>query len=120
MHPLDLTPMSPPPLISQVTGNPIPDYFIHSDSINFRDNFGRSILLRGINLSGSAKQPIGQPGSKLEGFWENAKSGELSFVGRVLDLEDGNVDQHLGRLKGWGFNCIRYVVNWESIEHDGP
>lgn len=112
--------MPPPLLVSPVTGDPIPEFYIHSDSINFRDNFGRSILLRGINLSASAKQPINQPGSKLEGFWENAKSGEMSFVGRVLDLEDGKVDQHLERLKGWGFNCLRYIVNWESIEHAGP
>lgn len=112
--------MPAPPLISPVTGNTVPPYYLHSDSPNFRDVHGRTILLRGVNLSASAKQPINQPGSKLEGFWENAKSGEMSFVGRVLNLEDGKVDEHLERLKGWGFNCLRYVINWESIEHAGP
>lgn len=109
-----------PPLLSPTTGLPVPSYFIHASSAHFRDTHGRTLLLRGINLSSSAKTPVGQPGSQLEGFWENAKEGTMSFVGRVLDLENGVADVHLARLKSWGFNCLRYVVTWESIEHAGP
>ncbi len=105
---------------SPTTGNTVPPYYIHSSSSHFRDTAGRNLLLRGINLSSSAKTPVGQPGSKLDGFWENGKEGTMSFVGRVLDLTNGKADQHLERLRNWGFNCLRYVITWESIEHAGP
>ncbi|KAM0754061.1 glycoside hydrolase [Meredithblackwellia eburnea MCA 4105] len=105
---------------SPVTGNPVPEYYIHADSRHFRDTSGRTVLLRGINLASSAKTPKGQPGQQLAGFWQHAKDGQLSFVGRVLDIEDGSADIHLQRLRSWGFNCLRYVTTWESIEHQGP
>ena len=107
---------------SPVTGDDISGItnYLHSSSAHFRDQAGRTVLLRGINLSASAKTPVGQPGQKLDGFWETAKSGEMSFVGRVLDLENGVADEHLARLQSWGFNCLRYVITWESIEHKGP
>ncbi|GAA5878314.1 hypothetical protein JCM16303_002729 [Sporobolomyces ruberrimus] len=110
--------MGPPPTRSPVTGNPVSDKFVHSNSAHFRLNDGRTILLRGINLAASAKTPVGQPGAKIEGFWDGAKNGELNFVGRVLELDQA--DQHLERLKSWGFNCLRFVTTWESIEHKGP
>jgi len=110
--------MGPPPTHSPVTGEPVPPHFVHSSEAHFRLNDGRTILLRGINLAASAKTPRGQPGAKLEGFWEGAKSGKLDFTGRVLELDQA--DQHLERLKCWGFNCLRFVTTWESIEHAGP
>lgn len=112
-----------PPIISPVTGSTVPSYYIHSSSRNFQETTGRTLILRGINLSSSAKSPQGQPGSQLEGFWERGRDGQMSFVNRVLDLDedDGRMaDVHLSRLRSWGFNCLRYVVNWESIEHAGP
>lgn len=100
---------------------------MHSDSTTgfFRDSHGRCIFLRGINLSSSAKTPQGQPGHQLDGFWEGAESGDVSFVNRVLDLDldpkhEASADAHLTRLRSWGFNTLRYVVTWESIEHRGP
>lgn len=84
--------MSPPRTRSPVTGNAVPDHYIHSDTAYFRDVHGRSLLLRGINFSGSAKAPVGQPSQKLEGFWEAGESGDLTFVGRPLDLDDGSAD----------------------------
>ncbi|GAA5965791.1 hypothetical protein JCM21900_004991 [Sporobolomyces salmonicolor] len=110
--------MPPPPSDSPVTGNPVPPHYVHSSDAHFRLTDGRTILLRGINLSASAKTPQGQPGAKLEGFWEHAKTGDLNFAGRVLELDQAN--EHLERLKSWGFNCLRFVTTWESIEHAGP
>lgn len=127
--------MAPPAVVSPVTGESIASqaHYIHSDDSTgfFRDIHGRTLLLRGINLASNAKTPQGQPGWKLQGFWEGAESGEVSFVNRVLDLditigdgddddEEHSVDEHLRRLKSWGFNTIRYITTWESIEHKGP
>lgn len=113
--------MPPPPQVSPVTGKPIPSDWIHADTAHFRDTSGRVVLLRGVNLSGSVKAPIGAFGHKLERFWEDAEEeGKLSWKNQPLNLQDGSADVHLARLRGWGFNCLRYVFTWESIEHDGP
>ena len=112
--------MPPVPKVSPATGDTLPDYYIHTTAGNFVDNSGRVLLLRGVNLSGSDKQPIGWPSYKLDGFWESGENGGESFVGRPLNLEDGSADVHLARLRGWGFNMIRYVFTWDALEHQGP
>ncbi|EGG12689.1 family 5 glycoside hydrolase [Melampsora larici-populina 98AG31] len=125
--------MPPPSRISTLTGNPVPDYFIHSNTRHFRDTLGRTLILRGVNLCSSAKVPKGHPHHLLDDFWENStgslyrqplqtdeKLTGISYVGQNLDLEDGSADIHLIRLKQWGFNVIRFVTVWEALEHRGP
>ncbi|KAF9557073.1 hypothetical protein EC968_007806 [Mortierella alpina] len=49
---------------------------------------------------------------------DHAHTERISFVGRPFELDEA--DEHLARLRHWGFRMIRWVVTWEAIEHQGP
>jgi hypothetical protein len=87
------------------------------DGIWFKDEDGRSLLLRGANLGGSTKVPYTPDGAtyQTEGFFNGR---DVSFVGRPFPLEEA--DEHLSRLKAWGFTFLRFLITWEAIEHFGP
>ncbi|KAG8928485.1 hypothetical protein FRC02_006854 [Tulasnella sp. 418] len=106
------------PSVSPATGQPTPPYYIHTLGNHFVDVKGRVLLLRGVNLSGDTKAPVGAASHILDGFWDTAEKGKENFVGRPLRLEDADI--HFSRLKGWGFTMLRYVVPWEALEHEGP
>lgn len=108
------------PSSSPATGAPVPPHYIHVGHGSFLDSTGRVLILRGVNLSGSSKAPVDRPSYQLEGFWDTAENGGESFVNQPLNLDDGSADIHLARLRGWGFNVIRYCVTWEALEHAGP
>lgn len=90
---------------------------LHIDKEWFKDEFNRTVILRGVNLGASAKVPL-VPNEGTNYPTDFSKHKEISFIGRPFPLEEA--DQHFSRLKSWGFNLIRHVITWEGIEHKGP
>lgn len=74
---------------------------LHVEGRFIKDEYGRTVLLRGINAGNQAKKPPHLP-------WEGAAFGEAAFqeeLGRYYDFP-----------ANWGMNCIRLTVFWEAIE----
>ncbi|KAJ1464681.1 hypothetical protein T484DRAFT_1868206, partial [Baffinella frigidus] len=91
------------------------------------------VILRGVNLAGSSKLPVGTSTHEREGFIEQVSHGNISFVGwpfvrisqggRTLPLvTHGNIsfvgrpfaladaDEHFKRLRAWGLTFVRFLV----------
>lgn len=90
---------------------------LHIDKDWFVDEHGRRTLLRGVNFTASSKIPVTPNGAThIKNDFRNHK--EVSFVGHPVSLQES--EEHFTRLKHWGFNCLRFLITWEAIEHAGP
>jgi hypothetical protein len=90
---------------------------IQTDGPWFKDELGRTLILRGINLGGSSKVPANPDGAThLQPHFFDHRNP--SFVGRPFPLSQA--DEHFSRLKHWGFRFLRFLVTWEAVEHAGP
>jgi hypothetical protein len=90
---------------------------LNIDGTAFRDSSGRHVLLRGVNLGGDTKLPV-EPDGHTYLPSDFADHRTVSFVGRPAPLDE--LDAHLARIAGWGFNCLRLLTTWEAVEHAGP
>ena len=87
------------------------------EGTRFRDQNGRHIILRGVNLGGDCKVPTTPDGHTYHRT-DFSDHRTVSFVGRPFALAEA--DTHFARLKRWGFNCLRLLTTWEAVEHAGP
>ncbi|MBO6635914.1 MAG: cellulase family glycosylhydrolase, partial [Parvibaculum sp.] len=90
---------------------------IEIDGEWFRDTEGRRRILRGVNLGGDCKVPY-TPNGHTNIPTDFSDHRTVSFVGRPFPLAEA--EEHFGRLKAWGFNCLRLLTTWEAVEHEGP
>lgn len=90
---------------------------IQINGSQFIDEYGRTLMLRGVNLGGSSKLPFSPNGATYirDHFFDHRN---VSFVGRPFPIEEA--EEHFSRLKEWGLTFLRFLVTWEAIEHAGP
>lgn len=81
----------------------------------FRDDQGREVHLRGINVDAGGKNPPNLNSHLSEDFYEG---DTVSFVNRPFPLEEAPL--HFARLRNWGYTTIRWIFTWEALEHAGP
>ncbi|KKA28878.1 hypothetical protein TD95_000273 [Thielaviopsis punctulata] len=95
----------------------MPQFRLTIENGQFRDGYGRQVVLRGINCAGDAKLPSSpnQTSYDATDFFDGDK---VNFHQRPFPLSAAH--EHFGRIRRAGFNTLRYVFTWEAIEAAGP
>ena len=77
---------------------------MRTDGRWLQDNAGRALILRGVNVSGSAKVPAIPAGdSRSRDALLHPES--VSFVGKPIPLDVA--DEHFARLRAFGHRLLR-------------
>ena len=82
---------------------------------------GRVFHMNGINFASNTKLPH-YPCQHTHlhpdvcGLYDSADT--ISFVGKPFPIHQAF--EHISRIKQCGYNTIRLVTTWESLEHEGP
>lgn len=95
----------------------MPNFRLTIEDGQFRDGYGRQVVLRGINVAGDSKLPS-EPDVPSHVPTDFFDGDNVTFHQRPFPKEDAHT--HFSRLKRYGFNTIRYVFTWEAIEAAGP
>jgi aryl-phospho-beta-D-glucosidase BglC (GH1 family) len=113
---------------------------VRTDRTYFRDAQGRYVFFHGVNLGGDTKVPCryidaqgqahdcwapGEGRSVVNPEFRTANlhtqlvmAPDVSYVGRPFPQADA--DHWFGLLERLGFNSVRFIFNWDSLEHAGP
>ncbi|KAF8470793.1 glycoside hydrolase superfamily [Kalaharituber pfeilii] len=83
----------------------------------FSDNYGRTLLLRGLNVGGCSKVPTIKTKIKvLNDLTEKVEVEEtVSYSGRPFKSVE-EAAEWWKKLRQWGVGIVRWVVTWEAIE----
>ena len=81
---------------------------------HFRDEEGRVVILRGVNLAGTSKIPPFLPLPRQSGI-RGPMRGDI-MVTRDFDFPGHSDLSPLAQLAGWGVNVIRLLFVWEAYE----
>ncbi len=80
----------------------------------FKDEDGRVVILRGVNLAGTSKIPPFLPLPRQSGI-RGPMRGDI-MVTRDFDFLGNSDLSALAQLAGWGVNVIRLLFVWEAYE----
>jgi len=84
----------------------------HAKLDAFADAHGRTLLLRGLNVSGDAKYPVSHALAGTPEFYDVSR---VSYAGKPF-ADAREAEQWWARLRAWGIGVVRLVVCWEALE----